>query len=127
MIDKEKVSQIALIVVVVFFIVMVGGWHKPTNYLKCEIKTDNLYLKINQRTKIASEYLDKDYKSQVNEFDVDMNENYISLIPVGATTFLDGKSKWPDDIVFINRKTLKIYDPGKKINLGQCTTNDNKI
>ena len=106
---------------------MVGGWYKPTNYLKCEIKTETLYLKINQRTKIASEYLDKDYKSQVNEFNVDMNDNYVSLTPVGATTFLDGKSKWPDDIAFINRKTLKIYDPGKKINLGQCTTNDNNI
>jgi len=56
-----------------------------------------------------------------------MNDNYVSLTPVEATTFLDGKSKWPDDIAFINRKTLKIYDPGKKINLGQCTTNDNKI
>jgi len=32
-----------------------------------------------------------------------------------------------DDVFPINRKTLKIYDPIKKKNLGQCSSQENKI
>jgi len=32
-----------------------------------------------------------------------------------------------DSVFPIHRKTLKIYDPIKKINLGQCKSGENKI
>ena len=126
MTKNHKRSLIFLVLLAGFFIIFEGRLLEPTNYLKCEMNKKDFYLKIIQRTYVAEEYLDKDYKLQVADFELGIKENYMSFVKQGDVTYMDGKSR-TDTLFFLNRKTLKIYDPVKKINLGQCISTDNKI
>ena len=83
-------------------------------------------LSISKIDGLADILKDKDYKFLVKGFTVDTNKNYMSLVEHGGIVSLDKKSK-TEDLFFINRKSLKIYDPIKKVNLGQCNSNENKI
>ena len=126
--DKQK---IALFVGIVFL-----GWafanearlFKPTNYLECKTNRGTFYLKIIQRTYKAEEYPSNKFKEDeiIKSFDVDINKNYIMLSDDMGWSPPPGYSK-TDSIFPINRKTLKIYDPLKRKNLGQCTSQENKI
>ena len=126
--DKQK---IVLVLAVVFF-----GWvianelrlFKPTNYLECKTIKGTFYLKIIQRTYKAEEYPSNKFKEDeiIKSFDVDIKKNYIMLSDDMGWSPPPGYSK-TDSIFPINRKTLKIYDPIKRKNLGQCTSQENKI
>tara|TARA_B100000927_G_scaffold283991_1_gene272359 strand:- start:112 stop:504 length:393 start_codon:yes stop_codon:yes gene_type:complete len=127
----EAKQNIAIVAAVLFF-----GWvianemrlFKPTNYLECKTKKGTFYLKIIQRTKTAEEYPNSKFKEDeiVKSFDVDIKKNYMMLSDDMGWNPPPGFSK-TDDVFPINRKTLKIYDPIKKKNLGQCTSQENKI
>ena len=126
--DKEK---IVLVLAVVFF-----GWvianelrlFKPTNYLECKTNKGTFYLKIIQKKYKAEEYPNNKFKEDeiIKSFDVDIKKNYMMLSDDMGWSPPPGYSK-TDSIFPINRKTLKIYDPIKRKNLGQCTSQENKI
>ena len=126
MIKREKIALWVVGIIVVYAILTEARFFKPTNYLVCNNSKGTFYLKIIQRTYEAEEYADKNYKFLVKGFTVDTNKNYMSLVEHGGIVSLDKKSK-TENLFFINRKSLKIYDPIKKVNLGQCNSNENKI
>ena len=128
---KLEAKQITIVVIVL----LVGGaiangmrLFEPTNYLECKSKKGTFYLKIIQRTYTAEEYPNSKFKEDeiVKSFDVSIKKNYMMLSDDNQWDLPPGFSK-TDDIFPINRKTLKIYDPIKKKNLGQCTSQENKI
>ncbi len=127
----RKKQKIVLVLAVVFF-----GWvianelrlFKPTNYLECKTNKGTFYLKIIQKKYKAEEYPNNKFKEDeiIKSFDVDIKKNYMMLSDDMGWSPPPGYSK-TDSIFPINRKTLKIYDPIKKKNLGQCTSQENKI
>jgi hypothetical protein len=126
--NNEKISLIVLALIVGFVVSSEMRLFKPTNYLECKTNKGTFYLKIIQRTYKAEEYSNSKFREDeiIKSFDINLAETYIMFSddmqwdPPPAYTKTD--SVFP-----IHRKTLKIYDPIKKINLGQCTTQDNKI
>ncbi len=127
----RKKQKIVLVLAVVFF-----GWvianelrlFKPTNYLECKTNKGTFYLKIIQKKYKAEEYPNNKFKEDeiIKSFDVDIKKNYMMLSDDMGWIPPPGYSK-TDSIFPINRKTLKIYDPIKRKNLGQCTSQENKI
>ena len=97
------------------------GYFKPTNFLKCKHVNGKFYLKIDQAKKIAMEFTNDEFNKgeQVKEFDVSIKENYFMLTNNLAFDPPYRGSK-TDDIFPINRKSLKIYNPQAKLNLGTC-------
>ena len=128
---NKNISLIVLAIIVGFF-----GWvianelrlFKPTNYLECKTNRGTFYLKIIQRTYKAGEYPNNQFKEDeiIKSFDVNIKKNYMMFSDDMQWDPPPGYSK-TDSVFPINRKTLKIYDPIKKINLGQCTSAENKI
>jgi hypothetical protein len=126
--NNEKISLIVLALIVGFVVSDALRLFKPTNYLQCTTDRGTFYLKIIQRTYTAEEYANSNYKESeiIKSFNVDIRKNYMML---------DNDGQWDppisytktNDVFPIHRKTLKIYDPLKGINLGQCTTTENKI
>ena len=127
----RKKQKIVLVLAVVFF-----GWvianelrlFKPTNYLECKTNKGTFYLKIIQKKYKAEEYPNNKFKEDeiIKSFDVDIKKNYMMLSDDMGWSPPPGYSKTVS-IFPINRKTLKIYDPIKNKNLGQCTSEENKI
>ena len=126
--NSEKFSLIVLALIVGFVVSNEMRLFKPTNYLECKTNKGTFYLKIIQRTYTAEEYPNSKYREDeiIKSFDVNIKKNYMMFSDDMAWDPPPGYSK-TDDVFPINRKTLKIYDPIKKINLGQCTSEENKI
>ena len=126
--NNEKISLVVLALIVGFVAYSEFRWFEPTNYLECKTNKGTFYLKIIQRTYTAEEYPNSKYKKDeiIKSFNVDFNENYIMLDDDMRWDPPPGYSK-TDSVFPIHRKTLKIYDPIKKINLGQCKSGENKI
>ena len=126
--NSEKFSLVVLALIVGFAFSSEMRLFKPTNYLECKTNKGTFYLKIIQRTYTAEEYPNSKYKEDeiIKSFNVDFKKNYIMLDDDMQWDPPLGYSK-TDSVFPIHRKTLKIYDPIKKINLGQCTSGENKI
>jgi hypothetical protein len=126
--NNEKISLVVLALIVGFVVSSQMRLFKPTNYLECKTNKGTFYLKIIQRTYTAEEYPNSKYKEDeiIKSFNVDFKKNYIMLDDDMQWDPPLGYSK-TDSVFPIHRKTLKIYDPIKKINLGQCTSGENKI
>ncbi len=126
--NNEKISLIVLALIVGWAFANEARLFKPTNYLECKTNRGTFYLKIIQRTYKAEEYPSNKFKEDeiIKRFDVDINKNYIMLSDDMGWIPPPGYSK-TDSIFPINRKTLKIYDPINRKNLGQCTSQENKI
>ena len=126
--SSEKFSLVVLALIVGFVFSNEMRLFKPTNYLECKTNKGTFYLKIIQRTYTAEEYPNSKYKEDeiIKSFNVDFKKNYIMLDDDMQWDPPPGYSK-TDSVFPIHRKTLKIYDPIKKINLGQCTSGENKI
>jgi len=126
--NNEKISLIVLALIVGFVFSSEMRLFKPTNYLECKTNKGTFYLKIIQRTYTAEEYPNSKYREDeiIKSFNVDFKKNYIMLDDDMQWDPPPGYSK-TDSVFPIHRKTLKIYDPIKKINLGQCTSEENKI
>ena len=126
--NNENISLIVLALIVGFVVSNQMRLFKPTNYLECKTNKGTFYLKIIQRTYTAEEYPNSKYKKDeiIKSFNVDFKKNYIMLDDDMQWDPPPGYSK-TDSVFPIHRKTLKIYDPIKKINLGQCTSEENKI
>ena len=126
--NNEKISLIVLALIVGFVVSNQMRLFKPTNYLECKTNKGTFYLKIIQRTYTAEEYPNSKYKEDeiIKSFNVDFKKNYIMLDDDMQWDPPPGYSK-TDSVFPIHRKTLKIYDPIKKINLGQCKSGENKI
>ena len=125
---KKLLSIIVLALIVGFVVSSEMRLFKPTNYLECKTNKGTFYLKIIQRTYTAEEYPNSKFREDeiIKSFNVDFKENYIMLDDDMQWDPPPGYSK-TDSVFPIHRKTLKIYDPIKKINLGQCTSEENKI
>jgi len=126
--NNEKISLVVLALIVGFVASSELRWFEPTNYLECKTNKGTFYLKIIQRTYTAEEYPNSNYKEKeiIKSFNVNIQKNYLMLDNDGQWDPPPAYTK-TDDIFPIHRKTLKIYDPIKKINLGQCTSGENKI
>ena len=126
--NNEKISLVVLALIVGFVASSELRWFEPTNYLECKTNKGTFYLKIIQRTYTAEEYPNSNYKEKeiIKSFNVSIQKNYLMLDNDGQWDPPPSYTK-TDDIFPIHRKTLKIYDPIKKINLGQCTSEENKI
>ncbi len=126
--NNEKISLVVLALIVGFVVSNQMRLFKPTNYLECKTNKGTFYLKIVQRTYTAEEYPNSKFREDeiIKSFNVDFKENYIMLDDDMQWDPPPGYSK-TDSVFPIHRKTLKIYDPIKKINLGQCTSGENKI
>jgi len=126
--NNEKISLVVLALIVGFVVSNQMRLFKPTNYLECKTNKGTFYLKIIQRTYTAEEYPNSKYKEDeiIKSFNVDFKKNYIMLDDDMQWDPPPGYSK-TDSVFPIHRKTLKIYDPIKKINLGQCKSGENKI
>jgi len=126
--NNEKISLVVLALIVGFVVSSEMRLFKPTNYLECKTNKGTFYLKIIQRTYTAEEYPNSKYKEDeiIKSFNVDFKKNYIMLDDDMQWDPPPGYSK-TDSVFPIHRKTLKIYDPIKKTNLGQCTSGENKI
>ena len=126
--NSEKFSLVVLALIVGFAFSNEMRLFKPTNYLECKTNKGTFYLKIIQRTYTAEEYPNSKYKEDeiIKSFNVNFKKNYIMLDDDMQWDPPPGYSK-TDSVFPIHRKTLKIYDPIKKINLGQCTSEENKI
>ena len=126
--SNEKISLVVLALIVGFVASSELRWFEPTNYLECKTNKGTFYLKIIQRTYTAEEYPNSKYKEDeiIKSFNVDFKKNYIMLDDDMQWDPPPGYSK-TDSVFPIHRKTLKIYDPIKKINLGQCKSGENKI
>ena len=126
--SNEKISLVVLALIVGFVVSSEMRLFKPTNYLECKNNKGTFYLKIIQRTYTAEEYPNSKYKEDeiIKSFNVNFKKNYIMLDDDMQWDPPPGYSK-TDSVFPIHRKTLKIYDPIKKINLGQCTSEENKI
>ena len=126
--NSEKFSLVVLALIVGFAFSSEMRLFKPTNYLECKTNKGTFYLKIIQRTYTAEEYPNSKYKEDeiIKSFNVNFKKNYIMLDDDMQWDPPPGYSK-TDSVFPIHRKTLKIYDPIKKINLGQCTSDENKI
>tara|TARA_R110002012_G_scaffold161310_1_gene323505 strand:+ start:2395 stop:2781 length:387 start_codon:yes stop_codon:yes gene_type:complete len=126
--NNEKISLVVLALIVGFVVSSEMRLFKPTNYLECKTNKGTFYLKIIQRTYTAEEYPNSKYKEDeiIKSFNVDFKKNYIMLDDDMQWDPPPGYSK-TDSVFPIHRKTLKIYDPIKKINLGQCKSGENKI
>ena len=126
--NSEKFSLVVLALIVGFAFSSEMRLFKPTNYLECKTNKGTFYLKIIQRTYTAEEYPNSKYKEDeiIKSFNVNFKKNYIMLDDDMQWDPPPGYSK-TDSVFPIHRKTLKIYDPIKKINLGQCTSGENKI
>ena len=126
--NSEKFSLVVLALIVGFAFSSEMRLFKPTNYLECKTNKGTFYLKIIQRTYTAEEYPNSKYKEDeiIKSFNVNFKKNYIMLDDDMQWDPPPGYSK-TDSVFPIHRKTLKIYDPIKKINLGQCTSEENKI
>ena len=126
--NNEKISLVVLALIVGFVAYSEFRWFEPTNYLECKTNKGTFYLKIIQRTYTAEEYPNSKYKEDeiIKSFNVDFKKNYIMLDDDMQWDPPPGYSK-TDSVFPIHRKTLKIYDPIKKINLGQCKSGENKI
>ena len=126
--NNEKISLVVLALIIGFVASSELRWFEPTNYLECKTNKGTFYLKIIQRTYTAEEYPNSKYKEDeiIKSFNVDFKKNYIMLDDDMQWDPPPGYSK-TDSVFPIHRKTLKIYDPIKKINLGQCTSEENKI
>jgi hypothetical protein len=120
-----------LIVVFVFLLIYISyntNFFEPTNYLECKNSRGVFYLKIIQSKNKAEEYPNSKYKTNevIKSFNLNKKKNYIMLDNDGQYSPPKSITK-TDDIFPINRKTLKIYDPIKRINLAECSSGDNKI
>ena len=126
--NNEKISLVVLALIVGFVASSELRWFEPTNYLECKTNKGTFYLKIIQRTYTAEEYPNSNYREDevIKSFNVDFKKTYIMLDNDGQWDPPKSYTK-TDDIFPIHRKTLKIYDPIKKINLGLCTSGENKI
>ena len=126
--SNKKISLVVLALIVGFVVSSEMRLFKPTNYLECKTNKGTFYLKIIQRTYTAEEYPNSKFREDeiIKSFNVDFKENYIMLDDDMQWNPPPGYSK-TDSVFPIHRKTLKIYDPIKKINLGQCTSEENKI
>ena len=126
--NNEKISLVVLALIVGFVVSSEMRLFKPTNYLECKTNKGTFYLKIIQRTYTAEEYPNSKFREDeiIKSFNVDFKKNYIMLDDDMQWDPPPGYSK-TDSVFPIHRKTLKIYDPIKKINLGQCTSEENKI
>jgi len=126
--SNKKISLVVLALIVGFVVSSEMRLFKPTNYLECKTNKGTFYLKIIQRTYTAEEYPNSKFREDeiIKSFNVDFKENYIMLDDDMQWDPPPGYSK-TDSVFPIHRKTLKIYDPIKKINLGQCTSEENKI
>ena len=126
--NNEKISLIVLALILGWAFANEARLFKPTNYLECKTNRGTFYLKIIQRTYTAEEYPNSKYREDeiIKSFSVNFAENYIMLSDDMQWDPPPGYSK-TDSVFPIHRKTLKIYDPIKKINLGQCTSGENKI
>ena len=126
--NNGKISLVVLALIVGFVVSSEMRLFKPTNYLECKTNKGTFYLKIIQRTYTAEEYPNSKYKEDeiIKSFNVDFKKNYIMLDDDMQWDPPPGYSK-TDSVFPIHRKTLKIYDPIKKINLGQCKSGENKI
>ena len=126
--NNEKISLFVLVLIVGWVVSDELRLFKPTNYLECKTNKGTFYLKIIQRSYKAEEYPNSNYKESeiIKSFNLDIKKNYM---------LLDNDDQWDppksytktNDIFPIHRKTLKIYDPIKKINLGECKSGENKI
>ena len=126
--SNEKISLVVLALIVGFVVSSEMRLFKPTNYLECKTNKGTFYLKIIQRTYTAEEYPNSKFREDeiIKSFNVDFKKNYIMLDDDMQWDPPPGYSK-TDSVFPIHRKTLKIYDPIKKINLGQCKSGENKI
>ena len=126
--NNEKISLVVVALIVGFVVSSEMRLFKPTNYLECKTNKGTFYLKIIQRTYTAEEYPNSKFREDeiIKSFNVDFKKNYIMLDDDMQWDPPPGYSK-TDSVFPIHRKTLKIYDPIKKINLGQCTSEENKI
>ena len=126
--SNKKISLVVLALIVGFVVSSEMRLFKPTNYLECKTNKGTFYLKIIQRTYTAEEYPNSKFREDeiIKSFNVDFKKNYIMLDDDMQWDPPPGYSK-TDSVFPIHRKTLKIYDPIKKINLGQCTSEENKI
>ena len=120
-----------LIVFCFFFVIYISyntNFFKPTDYLECKNSRGVFYLKIIQSKNKAEEYPNSNYKKDevVKTFNLNIKENYIMFDTDGQYSSPKSITK-TDDVFPINRKTLKIYDPIKRINLAQCSSKNNKI
>ena len=120
-----------LIVICFFFVIYLSyntNFFKPTNYLECKNSRGVFYLKIIQSKNKAEEYPNNRYKTDevIKSFNLNIKKNYIMFDNDGQ--YYPPKSITKSDDIFpINRKTLKIYDPIKRINLAECSSKDNKL
>lgn len=128
MTNKELITLISVVIVGGYFVLNEYGYFKPTNYLECKNNRGTFYLKIIQSRGKAEEYPNGNFDEDdiIKSFNLDIKKNYMMLNNDGQ---FDPPRRFTktNDLFPIHRKTLKIYDPIKKINLGQCTTNENKI
>jgi hypothetical protein len=126
--NNKKISLVIVALIVGFVVSSEMRLFKPTNYLECKTNKGTFYLKIIQRTYKAEEYPNSIYREDeiIKSFDIDFKKTYIMFSDDLRWDPPPGYSK-ADSIFPIHRKTLKIYDPIKKINLGQCTSGENKI
>ena len=128
MISKDKLAIAVVVFVGGYLLLKDAGYFKPTNYLECKNNRGKFYLKIIQSKKKAEEYPNRGFKESeiIKSFNLSVKKNYMMLSNDDQFDPPQSYTK-TNDIFPINRKTLKIYDPNKKINLGQCITFDNKI
>lgn len=123
-------GKILLGIGVLFFVYLFANearWFKPTDYLTCKTAKGTFYLKIIQRSYKAEEYFRDNYLKEelIKSFDLDIKQNYLSLVDDLSLGYPEYSKT--DDFININRKTLKIYDPIKQVNLGECISRKNKI
>ena len=131
-----------IIVFCFFFVIYLSyntNFFKPTNYLECKNSRGVFYLKIIRSKNKAEEYPNSNYKKNevIKIFELQAKENYFILsydtqndpMILGKDgKFYQSKSYSNiDNVSLLNRKTLKVYDPIKKINLAECISKDNKI
>jgi hypothetical protein len=131
-----------IVIIVAFFLIYLvenPNFFKPTNYLECKNSRGTFYLKIIQSKNKAEEYPNSKYKKDevIKIFELQAKKNYFILSYDGQNDPMilgkDGKFYQSksysniDDITLLNRETLNIYDPLKRINLAECISKDNKI
>ena len=125
--NRDKILLCIAALFFTYFVASEGRWFEPTDYLTCKARKGTFYLKIIQRSHKAEEYFRDNYLEEelIKSFDLNIKQNYLSLVDDSSLDYPEYSKT--DDFININRKTLKIYDPIKQVNLGECISRKNKI
>ena len=124
--NKNNITLIGVGILIVLLLLYDEGYLSKSNYLQCQKNNSSkpFFLKIKKKRSWAYEYLDNKFKKDqwIAKYTVSTKENYIVLDQIDSVYSLeDNKSLSQLTAVnFLNRNTLKFYNPLKKKILAVC-------